>query len=179
MNFAWLALGFVDPSGVPWGAGTDIGRQGIKQLGKSGAEELGEVVGRRGLREVEERAAREVGEDAWRGMAGGLDDFVGIEARVGPTATGQLHHAVSAKVHQQLEQGKNLKGLYRYRDPRLATRAKDAMSHCGYEDWHRNLDDEVVGWISRHADATQNDFEAYLRNRYRQPDLLGRFPGGL
>ena len=93
--------------------------------------------------------------------------------------TGQLHHAISKKIYTALEKHPTLKGLYRYRDPRFATRAKDLASHCGYQTCHRNLDDEVVRWIYRYRKTTSEQFETYLRNRYSDPDLLGRFPNGL
>jgi RHS repeat-associated protein len=93
--------------------------------------------------------------------------------------TGQLHHAISAKVHRELERHPNLSGRYRYRDSRLATRAIDSAAHRGYQRWHRDLDNEVAGWIARHRTATPQQFEAYLHEVYSRPELLQRFPNGL
>jgi len=72
-----------------------------------------------------------------------------------------------------------LKGQYTYRDPRLVTQAKDLEAHCGYQDWHRKLDEEIAKWVRDHAEATAQQFEAYLREVYSRPDLVTRFPNGL
>jgi hypothetical protein len=96
-----------------------------------------------------------------------------------PQLTGQIHHAISRPVQAALEQHPNLKGLYQGRDPRFVTQAADAASHRGYQQWHRNLDTEVSGWIRGNPNATQQQFEGYLRGRYQQSDLSVRFPNGL
>ena len=93
--------------------------------------------------------------------------------------TGQEHHAISKKVARALEDNPNLAGKYTPRDPRFVTQAKDAASHRGYQTWHRELDDEVVEWLRKRPDATQAQFEKWLRDRYNKPDLKGRFPNGL
>jgi hypothetical protein len=92
---------------------------------------------------------------------------------------GQLHHAISKKVYDELIKNPNLRDRYRYRDSRFATRAKDLQSHNGNETWHRNLDAEVVAWLHNHDLATPEEFEDYLRQRYNDADLLNRFPNGL
>ena len=61
-------------------------------------------------------------------------------ARVARGATGQLHHAISSKVHRALEKHPTLSGAYRRRDPRLVSRAADKEAHYGYQTWHRELD---------------------------------------
>lgn len=96
-----------------------------------------------------------------------------------PALTGQIHHGISRQVHKALEQHPNLKGVYQARDPRFVTQAKDAASHQGYQQWHRNLDAEVSNWVRSNPNATPQQFENYLQLRYSQPDLSGRFPNGL
>jgi hypothetical protein len=93
--------------------------------------------------------------------------------------TGQQHHAVPKKVHRAIERHPNLRGQYQARDPRFVTQAKDLPSHRGYQRWHRELDGEVVKWVEKNPQATPADFDAYLRHRYSQPDLIERFPNGL
>ena len=93
--------------------------------------------------------------------------------------TGQLHHAISKKIHQALEDHARLAGLYKARDPRFVTRAVDGAAHRGYQRWHRDLDDEVVAWIREFDQATPAQFEAYLRSLYNRPALRARFPDGL
>jgi len=92
---------------------------------------------------------------------------------------GQLHHAISRTVHKALEAHPNLKGIYKARDPRFVTQAKDLDSHNGYDTFHRNLDAEVAGWIRANPNATQAEFESYLRGVYQRPDVLEHFPNGL
>ena len=95
-------------------------------------------------------------------------------------ATGQLHHAISTKVGRAIDKHKNLSGAFKKRDPRFVTRAADDAAHRGYQRWHRDIDDEVVKWLEsdRNKDATAEDFLAWLRSRYQQPDLKPRFPNG-
>jgi hypothetical protein len=95
------------------------------------------------------------------------------------TLTGQLHHAISKKPFRALEKHPILKGIYSYRDPSWVTRAKDLAAHNGYDTPHRKLDAEVANWINDHQEATQADFEAYLRELYQRSDLRARFPNGL
>ncbi len=92
---------------------------------------------------------------------------------------GQLHHAISKKVHTACEDHAELAGKYTNRDPSLVTQAVDEAAHRGYQTWHRELDAEVVKWLGDNSDATQDQFETWLRNRYNQPDLRERFPDGL
>ena len=91
----------------------------------------------------------------------------------------QIHHAISSIVHKALEEHKNLRGKYRLRDGRFEALAKDAVSHQGWEKWHRDLDKEVADWVYRNGDATEATFEAWLRSRYAKEDLVERFPTGL
>jgi len=100
-------------------------------------------------------------------------------ARAGAQLTGQMHHGISRTVHKALQQHPNLRGLYQGRDPRFVTQARDALSHRGYQQWHRNLDTEVAGWIRNNPNATPAQFESYLRGVYQRPDILERFPSGL
>jgi RHS repeat-associated protein len=100
-------------------------------------------------------------------------------ARGAIEATGQLHHAISRPIAKELERHPTLAGQYTARDPRLTARAADPAAHRGYQQWHRELDREVVEWLRRSPEATPQQFESYLRGRYSQPDLLERFPGGL
>ncbi|NET39688.1 MAG: hypothetical protein F6K19_48305 [Cyanothece sp. SIO1E1] len=96
-----------------------------------------------------------------------------------PEATGQLHHMISSPVHRALEQHPVLRGQYSARDNRFVTRARDLDAHRGYQRWHRDLDAEVPAWLQRNTNATTNEFESYLIQRYTQPDLKIRFPLGL
>ncbi len=95
-----------------------------------------------------------------------------------PQPTGQLHHPISKRIAEKLENHATLKGHYTERDPRLVTRAANKESHNGYQKWHRDLDDEVIAWLDENSFVTPQQFEAYLRQLYRRPDLLARFPDG-
>jgi hypothetical protein len=94
-------------------------------------------------------------------------------------ATGQAHHAISRPIAQALARHSTLAGKYAARDSRFTTRAANEAAHRGYQDWHRRLDKETVDWLNANPEATPSEFERFLRERYSQPDLLERFPGGL
>ena len=83
----------------------------------------------------------------------------------------QIHHPISETVYKALEKHKNLRGKYRPRDERFASLAITYEAHQGYEKWHRELDQEVKNWIEENGTATEAVFEAWLRQRYAQPDL--------
>lgn len=93
--------------------------------------------------------------------------------------SGELHHGISSKVFDALEDHKNLKGKFKLRDPQFTARAVDKEAHNGYQDWHKKLDEEIVNHIRNEEHLTPKDFAAWLYKRYRQPDLAKRFPGGL
>gem|GEM_PF-1314195 len=102
-------------------------------------------------------------------------------ARVARGATGQLYHAISAKVHKALEKHPTLSGAYRRRDPRLVSRAADKEAHYGYQTWRRDLDEQVVDWLEspENQQATVEEFERFLRSLYDRPEMRKRFPEGL
>jgi hypothetical protein len=106
--------------------------------------------------------------------------FIGKEAvACGTKATGQLHHAISRPIHAALEMHPILKGVYKARDNRFITRAKDLASHKGYDTPHRDLDAEVIQWLSDNPSANPAEFENWLRSRYEKDDLKSKFPTGL
>jgi hypothetical protein len=108
--------------------------------------------------------------------------YAGDTLKAGKVAlTGQLHHVISKKIFQELEEHATLAGKYALRDARLTTRAVDEASHTGYQMWHRELDAEVQQWLKKpqNANTTTEQFESWLHGRYSQPDMKQRFPNGL
>jgi hypothetical protein len=95
-----------------------------------------------------------------------------------PDCRGQNHHAISRPIARELEQHKTLRGLYKPRDPRFVAQARSEEDHCGYQDWHRKVDEQVINWLSENKQATPEEFEEMLRELYNRPDLKARFPRG-
>lgn len=95
-----------------------------------------------------------------------------------PNCKGQEHHIISRPIAEELEKHRVLRGLYKPRDPRFKTRAKDQDSHCGYQDWHRKVDAEVIRWLREFPNATPEQFMKMLREIYSRGDMLERFPHG-
>ncbi|MFL5353455.1 Wall-associated protein precursor [Archangium sp.] len=91
---------------------------------------------------------------------------------------GQLHHIISKRIADALDNHKALKGHYTARDPRFVSRAVDKKSHCGYQEWHRKVDAEVVAWLDKYRRATPKQFEDFLREIYNRPLMRARFPNG-
>ncbi|MCY1079957.1 hypothetical protein [Archangium lansingense] len=52
------------------------------------------------------------------------------------------------------------------------------LSHCGYQQWHRDVDNEVVEWLKSQKRATPRQFEEKLREIYDRPEMRARFPNG-
>ena len=95
-----------------------------------------------------------------------------------PQCKGQEHHIISRTIAKALSKHATLKGLYTPRDPRFVAKAKDEPAHCGYQKWHRDVDDEVVAWLNRQRNATPQEFMDKLREIYSRPDMRARFPNG-
>lgn len=95
-----------------------------------------------------------------------------------PDCNGQEHHVISTRIARELERHENLRGLYKPRDERFKARAKDKDAHCGYQRWHRDVDEEVIAWLQRYRNATREEFEAFLRELYSRSGLRERFPHG-
>lgn len=95
-----------------------------------------------------------------------------------PRPAGQEHHIISKKIADKLARHPTLSGRYTARDPRFKTRAADKESHNGYQKWHRDVDDEVIEWLSKYDHATPAEFEAFLRQIYNRPNMRLRFPDG-
>ena len=85
------------------------------------------------------------------------------------------HRAVIA---EGMEEHPRLRGLYKPRGPRFVSRAKDEQAHCGYQEWHREVDDEVVRWLKHTPGATPKEFMDKLREIYGRPEMIARFPHG-
>ncbi|HYH95197.1 Wall-associated protein precursor [Hyalangium sp.] len=95
-----------------------------------------------------------------------------------PNCKGQNHPIISRPIAEQLEQHETLRGLYTPRDERFKTRAKDEKSHCGYQDWHRKVDKEIIEWLVKERRATPEQFMKFLRELYQRKEMLERFPNG-
>lgn len=124
------------------------------------------------------RALKSLDEVATTGADASTKVSGSSEAPEPPECKGQLHHVISRKIARALEQHPTLRRLYKARDPRFVAHARDEASHCGYQDWHRRVDDEVVEWLKLHDELTPKQFESFLRSLYTRPDLLSRFPRG-
>jgi hypothetical protein len=123
-------------------------------------------------------------EDATREDADAKDaEASGVEASAEasgepPNCDGQNHHVISRPIAKALEEHRTLRGSYEPRDKRFVAKAKDKESHCGYQEWHREVDAEVVEWLRRFPAATRKQFEAFLREIYNRKDMRERFPNG-
>lgn len=123
-------------------------------------------------------------EEADRDDAAAKDDEAsGVEASAEasgepPNCDGQNHHVISRPIAKALEEHRTLRGSYEPRDRRFVTKAKDKESHCGYQEWHRKVDEEVIEWLRRFPAATRKQFEAFLREIYNRKDMRERFPNG-
>lgn len=95
-----------------------------------------------------------------------------------PNCDGQNHHVISRRIAKALEDHETLRGLYEPRDERFVAKAKDKESHCGYQDWHRKVDAEVIQWLRDHEAATPAQFMKMLRELYNRKEMLQRFPNG-
>jgi hypothetical protein len=91
---------------------------------------------------------------------------------------GQNHHLLTNKVMRALDKHRTLRGVFKRDDKRFQYLAKDAEAHKGYDEWHREIDDEVVNWIKdrNNAEATPKEFIRYLHDYYQAPRQSRRIP---
>lgn len=92
--------------------------------------------------------------------------------------TGQLHHIISKRIFEKLQDHPTLKGHYTERDSRFVTRAANKDAHNGYQTWHRDVEQEIIKWLEKYDNATPEEFEAFLREIYSRPEMRARFPNG-
>jgi len=95
-----------------------------------------------------------------------------------PDCKGQRHHIISKPISKALEAHRTLHGRYKPRDPRFIAQARDENAHCGYQQWHRDVDQEVIEWLESRKNATPEQFEKFLREIYNRPAMRERFPHG-
>jgi len=95
-----------------------------------------------------------------------------------PDCKGQWHHIISKSIAKALTTHATLRGLYTPRDSRLVAQAKDEAAHCGYQQWHREVDKEVIAWLASRPKATPEQFMKFLREVYSRPAMRERFPHG-
>jgi len=96
-----------------------------------------------------------------------------------PDCKGQKHHIISQRIARALEEHPTLRGRYKPRDPRFVAQAKDEQAHCGYQQWHRDVDKEAIDWLEDKKNATPEQFERFLREVYSRPAMRERFPHGV
>ncbi|MBK8208075.1 MAG: hypothetical protein IPK87_14965 [Planctomycetes bacterium] len=107
--------------------------------------------------------------------AGGIHAAaMGILAKL----SGQSHHIISRSIKKALKRHKVLGKEGNLRGQAGVTQAKDLRSHCGYQDWHRKYDAEVVEWLDGNPAASKAEFESFLKRIYDRSDMKDRFPGG-
>jgi hypothetical protein len=143
------------------------------------AEVLDEVVGTLEALEQASQMAREGDKNKKKQLqatAEALSQSLGSTEP--PDCKGQEHHPISRPIAKELKDHPTLKGHYKPRDPRFVLRAKDEQSHCGYQQWHRDVDQEVIEWLRRTPKATPQQFMDKLREIYSRPEMQARFPNG-
>lgn len=153
--------------------------QELARVNPRKSAEIQAELARAALRREALKAAEE--EDDGRGDESSESEATGAVAEASaepPDCKGQEHHIISRPIAEALERHQTLSGLYKPRDKRFKTRAKDTESHCGYQDWHRQVDAEVIDWLEKFPNASPEQFLEMLRKIYSRPKMLERFPHG-
>jgi hypothetical protein len=123
-------------------------------------------------------ALRVAEEEAGDRQADEVDEAGADAAPEPPDCRGQDYHVISRPIARALARHEVLRGLYKPRDKRFMAKAKDEKSHCGYQEWHREVDKEVIAWLANKRKATPEEFMKFLREIYNRPKMRERFPRG-
>lgn len=132
------------------------------------------------VRQARTKVTAEMGEEAakeW--ISAGRRYYMELaEQAVEQVATGQNHHLLTNKVMDALSEHRTLRGVFKRNDKRFQYPAKDLDSHNGYDQWHRDIDKEVVRWINleENRKAAPQQFIHYLHDLYQQPLHRSRIP---
>lgn len=178
-----LLLLIVAPAPAVPGEGTLVSfcKQGrlsaCQELAKDYPEKAAEIQAEFAKAALRQEALR-VAEEEAREQEDAKADESSEASNEPPNCKGQEHHIISRPIAKALEDHQTLRGLYAPRDKRFKSRAKDEDSHCGYQDWHRKVDEEVIAWLKRYERATPEQFMKMLREIYNRSDMLKRFPDG-
>lgn len=89
-------------------------------------------------------------------------------------ASGQIHHILSNKIMNALNNHKTLKGIFKRSD--FTVQAINKQAHLGYEEWHRCYDQRVVEWLKNNRNAKPKQFLQFLQEIHQEPWLKNRFP---
>ena len=84
-------------------------------------------------------------------------------------APGQRHHVIGTRPFEALED-KYKAGLNRNH---YIARAKTLKAHYGYQDWHRLLNDRIIGAVQESANLAS--FETALNEIYTDPETVTKF----
>ncbi len=90
------------------------------------------------------------------------------------STTGQWHHILSNKIMKAIDNHTTLKGAFKRND--FLVQAVDKINHKGYQEWHRNYDDEVVKWLKDNPDVDVDEFLLYIQQVYQSSEMSRRFP---
>jgi hypothetical protein len=151
--------------------------EALKQANPQQAAQLRAELARAAARQAALKAAEEEARENGATEAGADAEETEAEAASESCdCKGQDHHVISRPIARALKEHNILSGLYEPRDKRFVAKAKNLESHCGYQKWHRAVDEEVIQWLDRFPKASQKQFEAKLREIYRRPEMLERFP---
>lgn len=148
-----------------------------QELAKDYPQKAAEIQAELAKAALRQEALR-VAEEEGREQADAKADESAQASNEPPNCRGQEHHIISRPISEELEKHATLRGLYKPRDVRFKTRAKDEKAHCGYQDWHRKVDAEVIEWLKREIKATPEQFMRMLREIYSRSDMIERFPNG-
>jgi len=91
-------------------------------------------------------------------------------------ANGQIHHLFSKAIMNALQRHPTLSGLFNRENPLFKYPAANRDAHKGYQEWHRNVDNEVVQWLRSREDATIQEFTGLMMKIYQRPEISGRVP---
>ncbi|WP_242652500.1 RHS repeat-associated core domain-containing protein [Desulfofarcimen acetoxidans] len=108
-------------------------------------------------------------------FTGGIGIIKGIKGA--GKATGQMHHILSNKTMKALNEHPTLKGVFKREDAAFKYRAQNADAHKGYQQWHRDVDNETVKWLQDNPAATSGQFKQFLNDLYQQPNISSKIPG--
>lgn len=107
------------------------------------------------------------------GGGGGAGQIKVTITQYNTSGVGQKHHPISNKIANTASLNPNLRGVITRKIGVI--KAFTLKDHQGYQDWHRDFDNQTIARLQKNSDATLDLFLNYMNDLYATDIAMSRF----